>query len=234
MPRIRTIKPEFFRDEDLQDIEAQHGGCYPMLVYAGLWGHCDKNGTFPWQPRQLKLDILPFLPFNMEQSLQVLEGAGFVKKWEALGKQWGSIPRFLDHQRISGSEATDPSKFPVYQAPTEKEALGKQRGSTRDELVSQEGKGREGKGSTAFALPDWVPQAEWDGWIEVRRKNRWPLTGRALNLALAELVDLRGQGHDPAKTLDLATLKGWRSLYAPPASKPIAADPFKGVQGYSA
>lgn len=219
MARIRTIKPEFFRDEDLQDVESKHPGCYPMLVYAGLWGHCDKNGTFPWQPRQLKLDILPFIPFSMEQALEVLEAAGFIKKYEALGKQWGLIKCFLKHQRISGGEATDPAKYPAYQAHTEQEALGKQRGSSGDELIALEGKGREGKGSTAFALPDWVPQAEWNAWVEMRKKSRKAPTDHAKDLAVKELAALREQGHDPKAVLDTATLKGWLSFY-PPKKQP--------------
>jgi len=219
MARIRTIKPEFFRDEDLQDLESQHGGCYPMLVFAGLWGHCDKNGTFEWKPRQLKLDILPFLPFNMEQSLEVLEGAGFIKKFESTGKHYGSIRCFLKHQRIVGSEATDPAKFPEYQEHTKKETSGNQRGINGDHLVNQEGKGKERKGSTAFALPDWVPQAEWDAWVEMRKKKRNPPTDHAKDLAVKELDSLRSAGHDPKAVLDTATLKGWLSFY-PPKPKP--------------
>lgn len=233
MPRIRTIKPEFFRDEDLQELQGQHTTMPLMLVYAALWGHCDKNGTFEWRPKQLKLDILPFLPFSMEHALELLEGAGFIKKFEALGKHYGSIRTFKDHQRISGSEASDPAKYPEYQEKQihdAKEAAGKQRGSSGDELVSQEGKGRERKEEDRFALPSWVPKEPWDGWIEVRRKNRWPVTTRALNLAVAELEALKAKGHDPAAVIDLATLKGWRSFYPPKGSTSAPADdPYKGV-----
>lgn len=232
MPRIRTIKPEFFRDEDLQELQGQHTTMPLMLVYAALWGHCDKNGTFEWRPKQLKLDILPFLPFSMEHALELLEGAGFIKKFEALGKHYGSIRTFKDHQRISGSEASDPAKYPEYQEKQihdAKEAAGKQRGSSGDELVSQEGKGRERKGS-AFALPDWVPLDAWESFVESRRKNRAPLTDRAKALAVAELSRLRDQGHSPAAVIDLAVLKGWKSFYAPKGSTAAPADdPYKGV-----
>ena len=72
MARIRTVKPDFFRDEDLQDLERANPGKYTMLVFEGLWGHCDKNGNFEWKPRTLKLDILPFLDFDMADTLEVL------------------------------------------------------------------------------------------------------------------------------------------------------------------
>ena len=44
MARIRTIKPEFFRHESLQDLEIANPGMYPMMVFEALWGHCDSKG----------------------------------------------------------------------------------------------------------------------------------------------------------------------------------------------
>lgn len=157
MARIRTIKPEFFRHEGLQDLQAEHTAIPVMLVFAALWGHCDKNGTFEWRPRQLKLDILPFLPFSMEQALALLADAGFVDYFEADGKPYGNIPTFQVHQRVGGKEATEPERFPKKPPGTTGEALGKQlgssgeavgkqRGSTGDEEELQEGKGREREG----------------------------------------------------------------------------------------
>lgn len=173
MARIRTIKPEFFRDEDLQELQGQWTGVPVMLVFAGLWGHCDKNGNFLWAPRQLKLDILPFLPFAMEQALDLLEQGGFIRKYEASGKHYGNIPKFQDHQRISGSEATDPAKYPEYSSTHEKgsngEAVGKQRGSSGDELVSQEGKGREGNTLSGANAPDGFSRF-WRSWPPSSRK----------------------------------------------------------------
>jgi hypothetical protein len=78
MARIRTIKPEFFRHEGLQDLEAANPGNYIMLVFAALWGHCDKAGHFVWKPRSLKLDILPFLDFDIFATLNLLAGGGFI------------------------------------------------------------------------------------------------------------------------------------------------------------
>lgn len=68
---------------------------------------------------------------------------------------------------------------------------------------------------SAVALPDWVPLDAWKGWLEVRAKNKAPNTERALKLALTELTNLRGQGHDPAFILDTATARGWKGLFVP-------------------
>ena len=104
MSRIRSIKPDFFRHEALQDLEVSNPGSYVMLVYAGLWTQCDKNGVFMWRPRQLKLDILPFINFDMNKTLDVLSDSGHVIKYTADGKELGFIPTFKEHQRISGKE----------------------------------------------------------------------------------------------------------------------------------
>jgi hypothetical protein len=112
MPRIRTFKPELLRHEKLQDLEAEHAELRPMLVFAGLWTQADKEGRFEYSPRTLKLDILPFVPFDMAETLALLEREGFVVRYRADGKEYGLIPSFKKHQRIGGKEAQDPPRFP--------------------------------------------------------------------------------------------------------------------------
>ena len=135
MARIRNIKPAFFRHEALQDLEAAHPGQHVMLVYIGLWTQCDSAGIFPWLPRQLKLDILPFLDFNIAVTLDLLEGNGFVRSYVADGKKWGHIPTFTEHQRIVGKELTDGERYPK---PGEN-ATGKQQGNNREAGGNQKG-----------------------------------------------------------------------------------------------
>lgn len=157
MARIRTVKPTFFRHEGLQELELNHPGKYPMFVFEGLWGHCDKLGRFRWSPRTLKLDILPFLPFDIADTLAILERHGYVRRYVVDGKEYGLIPTFTDHQRINGREAQEPCEFPdppsedlekVINLPGKhwgsvEEAVGKQSGSITDGRKGREGKGRE-------------------------------------------------------------------------------------------
>ena len=135
MARIRTIKPEFFRHEALQDLEAENPGAYVMLVFAGLWGHCDKAGRFEWKPRMLKLDILPFLSFDMGRSLSLLSDAGLIRNYCVEGKQYGEITSFWKHQRINGKESQEPEKYP----PPPDEHIEKQQGSNGEATGKQQG-----------------------------------------------------------------------------------------------
>lgn len=127
MARIRTIKPEFFRHEVLQGL-----GPIPMLFFTGLWTQADKAGNFPWRPAQLKLDILPFIEYDVSSTLEVLRIPGFVIPYTGDdGKAYGHIPNFDTHQRFFGSEIKSPPRFPAFSAiKQEKEALKVYQGST--------------------------------------------------------------------------------------------------------
>lgn len=111
MSRIRTIKPEFFRHEGLQDIEVANPGSYVMLVFAGLWLVADREGRFEWRPRRLKLDVLPFLDFDMERTLNILDDSGLVLKYEHSGETYGAIMSWDRHQIVGRDEP--PSEIPA-------------------------------------------------------------------------------------------------------------------------
>lgn len=66
-----------------------------------------------------------------------------------------------------------------------------------------------------FALPDWIPQATWDAFVEMRKKIKAPLTDHAMTLTVKELSDWRAEGHDPVAILNHSISKSWRGLYKP-------------------
>jgi len=145
MARIRSIKPEFFRHHDLYLAEIEYG--LPLRVaFSGLWVCADKEGRFKWQPKQLKLDVLPYDELDFLNVLVALEETGFIQYYQHEGKEYGFIPTFKDHQRITGTEATNESKLPcpptTYDKGIIKETLRKQQGNIL-EVQEREGKGRE-------------------------------------------------------------------------------------------
>ena len=156
MARIRNIKPDFFRHEHLQDLEIGNPGKYIMLVFIGLWTQCDANGNFQWRPRMLKLDILPFIDFDIDETLQILADAGYVHPYHAEGEKYGHIPHFTRHQRITGKEATEGQKYPVK---TPEQQQGNNGETTGKHPVAQErstGKdNREREGVNARAHEDF-------------------------------------------------------------------------------
>lgn len=64
-----------------------------------------------------------------------------------------------------------------------------------------------------FALPDWVPEAEWLGFCEMRRRIKAPLTDRAKGGIIRELSKLAEDGHPPGRVLDQSTTNAWRGVF---------------------
>lgn len=126
MARIRTIKPSFFRHEGLQDLETANPGRYIMLTFAGLWTLCDSKGRFEYKLRTINLDILPFIKFDIEESIQLLLDNGYIEKYSVSGKDYGFVPTFNEHQRITGKEATEGERFPAKLTGNIGETIGNQ------------------------------------------------------------------------------------------------------------
>lgn len=143
MPRIRTVKPEFFTHYDLFLAEQESG--FPIrLAFQGLWLCSDKEGRFKWQPEQLKLNVLPYDKLDFIKVLEVLVNKDFIIKYEVNGRDYGCVPTLKDHQRFSGKESQSESKLPAPPIKGRKrEATGKQPGKIGE---APENTGREGKG----------------------------------------------------------------------------------------
>lgn len=71
-----------------------------------------------------------------------------------------------------------------------------------------------------IALPPWLPQENWDAFIEMRKKTiKKPPTDFALMLVLKELYKLRDAGHVPLECLNQSIVNGWADVYALKAKK---------------
>ena len=110
MGRIRMVKPEFFTDEDLFDLDfkqAEAGAStlgQVRLAYAGLWTQADREGRFRWKPRTLKAAILPHDEVDFSRLLDALATRQFIVRYEADGEVYGFIPTFLKHQYVNHRE----------------------------------------------------------------------------------------------------------------------------------
>jgi len=66
-----------------------------------------------------------------------------------------------------------------------------------------------------IGLPDWLPMDAWNGWVEMRKKRKRPLTDRATARAINKLDAIRSKGHDIEDLLDRSTINGWLDIYEP-------------------
>lgn len=204
MARIRSHKPSIFRHEELQDLEAANPGASCMLVFMAVWGHCDNQGVFEYRPRQLKLDILPFLPFDMAATLRLLVDAGFIRVFEAGGKQYGFIASFCGHQRITGDEAGEkgrkhPSPPDAKQPRNSDETSAKQLGGQEKEREREGNMEEEGipYGTDAKSRPSGVSGGAVTGTdapdkpvlVEPGEVEPWATVAACLN-RVAELLEV--------------------------------------------
>jgi hypothetical protein len=65
------------------------------------------------------------------------------------------------------------------------------------------------------ALPAFIDPEAWQGFTDMRKAIRKPLTARGELLVLKTLYALKQAGHDANAALDQSTLCNWQDIYAP-------------------
>lgn len=138
MARIRTIKPEFWQDDDLAEISEP-----ALIVAAGLLNHSDDEGFFKANPMLIKSQIFPLREpsVNVHDILIELSNIDYIRLF--LGsddKPYGEVVSFMRHQKINrpspskikGLEViTDDSLNPHGVLTAGKERKGKEQGKER-------------------------------------------------------------------------------------------------------
>lgn len=96
MPRIRTIKPEFWTDGAMIALPYE-----TRLFYVGMWNFACDRGHLSDDPFGLKLKILPADAVDGAVLVQQLVDAGRVERLVMPdNRSYLAIPRFGDHQRV--------------------------------------------------------------------------------------------------------------------------------------
>jgi hypothetical protein len=67
--------------------------------------------------------------------------------------------------------------------------------------------------ATTDDLPDWMPIEAWQGFVDMRRRIRAPLTARAVSMIVRRLDNLRQAGFAPEAVLDQSTANAWRGVF---------------------
>ena len=99
MARIRTIKPEFWEDEELCALPIQ-----ARLLYIGTWNFADDNGVLLTSIKWIKSKVFPFDDTLREQQilewLKLLVDARMLIPFIFENKGYYKIRTFHDHQLI--------------------------------------------------------------------------------------------------------------------------------------
>lgn len=99
MARIRTIKPDFWRDEKLSTISAE-----AALLAIGLLNHADDDGYFNANIKLIEADVFPLRELSRSCTvlLQELHSIGYIALFSGTDdKRYGQIVNFDKHQVIN-------------------------------------------------------------------------------------------------------------------------------------
>lgn len=97
MARIRSIKPEFWSNEQVME-------CAPFsrLLFIGLWNFCDDGGNHPLSEKTIKALVFPgdsITPDEIRRAVADLSSNGLLRLFECSGKLYLNVPGWK-HQKI--------------------------------------------------------------------------------------------------------------------------------------
>jgi hypothetical protein len=133
MARIRTIKPTFFMNDELAELDP-----LTRLLYVGLWTQADREGRMEDRPRRIKASVLPYDECDIDAALNALHASGHIVRYEVAGERYIEVANFTKHQAPNVKE--QPSTIP---APDKHHASTVQACQERKE--GKEGKGRDAR-----------------------------------------------------------------------------------------
>jgi hypothetical protein len=99
MARIRSIKPDFFLDDEV-------AGLHPLtrILFIGLWCLADKAGRLEDKPQKIKVQILPYDKHDIDSELNTLAKLRFIIRYESEGRRYIQVSSFMKHQRVHHTE----------------------------------------------------------------------------------------------------------------------------------
>lgn len=96
MARIRNIKPDFWTDEKLVELEPVE-----RLLFIGLWNFSDDEGFLPYSPKRIKMQIFPGDSLEISVALQSLISIGALTLYDYGDGQVLHVTNWAKHQKVS-------------------------------------------------------------------------------------------------------------------------------------
>lgn len=170
MPRIRTIKPEFFTSEQVAECSAT-----ARLLFIGMWVFCDDGGVHPASLSRLKMEIFPADPItvdDLKMLIKELTDRGLIESYAVEGKEFWHVTGW-HHQRIDKPNFFYPRSQEFYEQSESIRRGLHDRSSTESKGVERsrvESKGNESNGEVCgVPAPPTAPPAssKEDGGVKI-------------------------------------------------------------------
>jgi hypothetical protein len=221
MPRIRTIKPEFWSDEKLATVSEA-----TLLVAIGLLNLADDEGYFNANPKLIDAFIFPLRESSMSThgAISELTNIGYIEVFRCLKneKDIGLVKNFLTHQVISRPTASKlapivdltSSSLNTHGVITDN-SLTERKGKEQGKEVEEE---RKGTGITPVKLDYSVLQMTKEQCadvIRIRKKNKGPtFTQLIINQLAKQFLLAEQKGFTFQDSLIEWEVRGWKSFKA--------------------
>lgn len=101
MARSRNIKPAFFTNDVLADIEP-----LGRLLFIGLWTLADRQGRLEDRHRRIKAEVLPYDDADVDGLLDALQKRDFIQRYGVGEERFIQITNFNKHQNPHVKEAS--------------------------------------------------------------------------------------------------------------------------------
>ena len=99
MARARNIKPSFFTNDELVELEPIY-----RLLFIGLWVLADREGRLENRPKKIKMELFPADNVDIESGLSALQKTGFISLYNCYETNVIQINNFAKHQAPHGLE----------------------------------------------------------------------------------------------------------------------------------
>ena len=106
--RARNIKPAFFQNEVLTDVDP-----FGRLLFIGLWCLADREGRLEDRPKRIKMQLFAMDDVDVPALLDDLDRLGFIRRYEIDGAAYIQIVNFSKHQRPHSNESASVIPAPM-------------------------------------------------------------------------------------------------------------------------
>lgn len=166
MARIRSVKPEYWADQELAEKVSRDA----RLAYIGLWNMADEWARLRGDARHVKGQLFPYdddlTPEAVDDLIGELVAAGKVVRYVANGGTYLFLPTLHKHQRLEPDRV--PSRLPSPPDPDEPALFGADElaprpngmpplGANGNALSREQGAGSRGQGTRAQTRTDPPP-----------------------------------------------------------------------------
>lgn len=100
MARARNLKPSFFTNDTLAEIDP-----LGRLLFQGLWCLADREGRLEDRPKRIKAELLPYDNCDVDSLLSDLNRYGFIERYAVGEQRFIQVVNFSKHQNPHVKEA---------------------------------------------------------------------------------------------------------------------------------